>query len=167
MPGHVDEDYFTWLTAKIRKHPAPLYDGLLEILYTTQFVWVVPMDENRAMDGVELRNRYLLETGLDAPDDPCSILEMMVAFSYHCEFETDIHNADWFWTFVQNLGLDEYRQVGRRDLPYISDTLDDFVWRRYGDDGRGGMFPIQWPKVDERGVDIWHQFNHYVIERDI
>ena len=70
-------------------------------------------DDNRAEDGMDLRYEFLLAA--DIPDDEhwrtesgCSLLEMFIGFSRRAQFQTGDTVQDWFWEFMENLGLKEY-----------------------------------------------------------
>ena len=161
--------YFNWLCAKVRRRDFPLYYNLLKVLYTTEFTWLLPMDENRAEDGKELRLDFVRETGFE-PDseweaEGCSVLEMLVAFSYRAWFETEIPSREWFWRMIENLSLDELRHMSKADIPMVNVILRKFVQRQYPDNGYGSLFPMMWPKEDQRAVDIWQQFCAYVEEQ--
>lgn len=163
--------YFEWLYAKIHlvEIPYNTYSKLLHLLYTTEFVWLLPGDDNRMEDGKDLRLDFIRESGLALDiswfDDGCSVLEMLVGFSRRASFQTDIPEQTWFWRFISNLGLadatdDEFDPQG------VELILSDFVWRTYDYDGFGGLFPLQDPREDQRGVEIWYQFCEYIIENE-
>lgn len=166
MAEPIEDAYFGWLCAKVRKARSPIYDDLFRILHGREFVWRVAGDRNRVDDGRELRDHFLREKRLrkEGPwySEPCSILEMMVAFSERAYFQTERKAKDWFWDFVANLMLDDFRHVTQADVPYIEDILHAFVWRTYEPSGHGGMFPLRWPKRDQREVEIWYQFCDYL-----
>ncbi len=48
--------------------PSLTYWKLFRTLYSTEFVWLLSGDDNRAEDGLELREEFLLESNI--PDDP-------------------------------------------------------------------------------------------------
>ena len=84
-----NEEYFNWLCDivngnRFSKHIS--YRRLLRCLHSIIFRVVIPNDINRAKDGVDLRRKYKLHTGRDIYDnDPCTVLEMMVALTIRCE----------------------------------------------------------------------------------
>ena len=148
------------------------YNDLLQKLFQTRFIWVMPKDENRAEDGKDLRNRYEYQIpGANLPDvffkEPCSILEMMVALSLRCEEEImddpDEGNRTglWFWSMIDSLGLgnmtDEYYNE-----EYVSNNLDIFMNRRYAPNGRGGLFIVDDPDTDMRSIEIWYQMHCFL-----
>lgn len=150
--------------------PSLTYWKLLKKLHTTEFVWLLTGDDNRAADGIELRIEFLLEG--DIPEHPewlslgCSILEMLIAFSRRAQFQTDIPAKDWFWEFIENLGLKDCTDGSDFIQEEVDDILYRFVWRTYDEKGYGGIFPINAPQSDQRQVEIWYQFCDYLVDKD-
>jgi hypothetical protein len=171
MGEPIENEYFNWLCAKVLEPRGNIYYDLLGILYRTEFVWVVPGDRNRAEDGTELRLYFLNETGIEADSawysQPCSVLEMLIAFADRAYFQTDISARDWFWEFMTNLDLGEFRHVSREDAPVVENILHSFVWRTYDQSGSGGIFPMRWPKNDQTKIEIWYQFCEYLEDRGL
>ena len=171
----VENMYFNWLIAKVRKagnmSASHTHSYLLKTLHQTEFVWLLSGDDNRAEDGLELRSEFILEA--NAPDDVewrtqtgCSMLEMFVAFSRRAAYSTDIPAWEWFWEFMRNLGMDEFTNgVGVRP-EQIGEILYNVIWRTYDYNGDGGIFPIRDPKHDQREVEIWYQFCEYLLDQD-
>ena len=95
MTRDIQKDYFDWLCSMVKdSKPSSRssYRRLLAYLFSTEFVYVMPMDGNRYEDGINLRYRYGYEHGIADPviascldTSPCSIFEMMVALSTRCE----------------------------------------------------------------------------------
>jgi hypothetical protein len=166
--------YFNWLCAKVmpngRLTPSNSYLTLLRLLHSTEFVWVLSGDDNRAEDGKELRKEFILMA--DIPDDPkwrmmgCSLLEMFVAFARRAEFQTDDPVENWFWEFMENLKLKQYNDAVDMNLNDIDEILTQFIWRTYGYNGHGGMFPLEDPHTDQRELEIWYQFCSYLVDQD-
>ena len=85
--------YFDWMYQLVVDRYSKLsYRRLFAKLHSTEFIFEIPMDGNRAEDGVELRYRFGREQNYpDAmvasllDDTSCSILEMMIALSIRCE----------------------------------------------------------------------------------
>src|SRR4051794_9849769 len=107
MVGTIEELYFDWLCEKILSPRSPNYHDLLLVLHRTEFVWVILGDKNRAEYGIDLRHDFLRETHYMSEsewfDNPCSVLEMLVALAGMAQFETDIPTKKWFWIFMENL----------------------------------------------------------------
>jgi hypothetical protein len=150
--------------------PSLTYWKLFKILHTTEFVWLLSGDDNRAADGVELRIEFLLEG--DIPDQPdwlslgCSILEMLIGFSRRAQFVTDVPAKEWFWEFIENLGLKDFNDGSEFDPEEVKTILDQFIWRTYDRNGVGGIFPINGATPDQRKVEIWYQFSDYLVDKD-
>lgn len=165
-------EYFDWLIEKTGKR-SRRYSQLLDHLFYTEFTYILEMDENRLVDGLDLRYRFMTENDCQIENDylyaPCSVLEVMVALSIRCEdqFMSDDYYGDrtetWFWDMVASLGLGGMTD-GRYDGAYVDDVLTDFLERNYEYDGKGGLFTIRKPKQDMRSVEIWYQMNAYLIE---
>lgn len=166
--------YFDWLcsfTIDTNKKPINTYRKLLVLLHDIDFIPIVPHDENRAQDGVDLRlrfsRRYKCTYDIDAE---CSVLEMMIALALRCEEQImddpDIGNrtASWFWLMVRNLGLATY--TDNRFDPDLKrraeDKISKFIDRKYDSTGQGGLFVIENCKYDLRDVEIWYQMCWYL-----
>lgn len=166
MEEPIEESYFNWLCAKVIDIHISNYWDLLKILHKTEYVWIVPGDRNRDEDGRELREDFLRETFLPRDDswfsDPCSVLEFLIAFAKRASFQTGGSVKDWFWNFMTNLRLEEYRHVSDSDISRIEEIIQNLVWRTYDPDGHGGMFPMQHTSNDQRKVEVWYQFCEYL-----
>lgn len=170
----LEDLYFQWLCAHVQdatnSTPSTTRWNLLRQLHSTQYVWVDGYDENRAEDGVELRTYFGSESQqhLDPAWEhlPCSVLEFMVALSARAEFNSLIMEpADWwFWHLIDNLGID-YPDATSLPVDHVSMTLEDWMFRQYGSNGHGGLFPLQSPNEDQRYVETWYQLMAYLEER--
>lgn len=172
MDEPIDDTYFNWLCAMVKPDRSATYLELLRILHSHEFIPVHPGDENRCADALELRDRFLDESGYeydynDKNDEQwansgCSVLEVLIRFAETAAFQIDMSQKEWFWQFISNLKLEEYRRVSVQDREEIREILDRFVMRRYATNGDGGLFPLRRPQHDQRGVEIWYQFCEYV-----
>ena len=176
MSAYLDETYFDWLYGQVcsdrTKSKHRTFRKLLYILYTKEFVWLVPNDDNRVEDGRDLRFEFLEQSGvLDVDKDAhwlrleCSFLEFLIALSRRLEFETDREASVWFWELMINLELQQYNDAV--DIPHdeVEDVLNRVIWRQYNYNGGGGLFPLVYPEQDQRKVEIWYQQSAYVLER--
>ena len=172
MDEPIEEAYFNWLYSKVARvdNPTPslTFLTLMRDLHSTEFVFLISGDDNRAEDGLDLRREFLRESfTAQAPnwmDIPCSVLEMFIAFSRKAHFEADAYSSrEWFWIFLGNLSLDDLNDASDHVSEIVSEVIDQFVWRTYRHDGYGGMFPLQQPKCDQRDVEIWYQFSEYLV----
>lgn len=170
----LENTYFNWLCTKVAKVEVPTpsltYFNLLRELQNTEFSWVVPRDDNRAEDGVELRLDFQREAFLSVDEGwmqlPCSIFEMMYALAKRASFETGKSAIYWFWTMIENLGLKEFNDASNFDPDEVAYILHRFVWRLYEPDGRGGLFPLKNSIHDQREQEIWYQFSEYLFEQE-
>lgn len=168
----LDDEYFNWLCSKVLERRGRIYHSLLKILYTTEFVWVVPADSHRAADGRQLRSDFRRETHTKLDElwlaQPVSVLEVLISFAGRASFQTDDPVKQWFWSFMENLQLDQFRQVTGTDEIIINEILDRFIWRTYDSHGfNGGLFPLNDTKNDQRQIELWYQFSEYVQERGL
>jgi hypothetical protein len=170
----LDNQYFNWLCAKVQHVEVPTpsltYWKLFRKLYSTEYVWLVSGDDNRAEDGLELREEFLTEARL--PDEPgwrhglCSVFEMLVAFSRRAEFNAGETPYFWFWHFLENLGLREANDASNISEEEIDEILYNFVWRGYDENGQGGICPMDFATNDQRRVEVWYQFCEYLVAID-
>lgn len=172
MREPIDNLYFNWLCAKVITvevpTPSTTYWKLLRKLFDTEFVWLLSGDDNRAEDGIELRKEFLRAANEKADDSwnnlGCSIFEMLIAFSRVLEFETDDPASQWFWVFLENLGIADLNDAADLEMANVDEILRKFVWRIYNEDGSGGLFPLKYPNRDQLKVEIWYQFCDYLID---
>lgn len=173
MTEPLEHAYFDWLYSKVCELNArsqnDKYCKLFRILHQTEFVFLVLGDDNRVEDGIDLRTEFFHD--VPAEDDglflaqPCSVFEMLIAFSRRASFETDDPPHYWFWTMLSNLGLSGLNDNRLVNTKNVQDVIDWFVWRRYDRNGNGGLFPLLNPRKHQARVELWYQFNQYVIEQ--
>lgn len=171
----LDEAYLQWLYGQVGsvrlKHSSTTYWNLLKILFTKEFVWFVPNDDNRVEDGRELRHEFIEELGLTLVDRNwmelgCSFLEMLIGLSRRLAFEAGGKPRDWFWHLLNNLELDLYADNILIPAKRVDDILDHVIWRTYRRDGHGGLFPLRHAKEDQTQVEIWYQLSAYLMEHE-
>ena len=165
-------EYFTWLynlVCENRYSDQISYKKLLMHLHNTPFRYSILRDENRASDSVDLRDRFdpvIAETYLN---DPCSVLEMMIALAIRCEenyMDDPVmgnRTNQWFWEMIVNLGLGSMDD-SRYDKRYVTNCIDRLLDREYEPDGQGGLFKVKHYDRDLREVEIWVQFSWYLDE---
>lgn len=174
MSNAIKKNYFSWICNLIHDKKHKNYKKLLNHLFNIPFHYILPMDDNRYADGIDLRYHYSYEQSVDQREmeyyfgaDQCSVLEMMVALARRCENimdDPDIGNRtpNWFWDMISNLGLitmtdDNY------DETYVDEALQRFMDRKYEKNGKGGLFIVRNKKhVDMRQVEIWYQAMWYL-----
>lgn len=176
----LNDEYFNWMYQLVSvdtPHPEnKSYSKLLHYLYEVDFYYILPMDANRASDGINLRYRFGYEKCYQEPviagfldDRPCSVLEMIFALALRCEeqimWDPDIGNrlGLWFWDMINSLGLISMDD-SKFDAEYTDDVIFRFMDRKYAHDGEGGLFTIKKCKYDLRDIEIWWQLNWHLNE---
>lgn len=180
--GMLVNEYFEWMydlviasapKGTIQEYKS--YRKLLYRLYETEFIYIIDMDGNRAEDGIDLRYRfgyecghpdYLIASYLD--NEPCSVLEMLVALDIRCEehitFDPDMGDevfGRWFWVMIENLDLSCMTDEDF-DPIYTDKIIDIFLNREYSRNGVGGLFVINNCEYDLRSIEIWYQMMWYL-----
>lgn len=173
MHSVIRTQYFEWLTNLVTRNRVSKqvsYSKLLNHLHNTKFRYSIPLDRNRASDGVDLRYRFASLVDCDPNDarvGPCTLLEMMVALSIACEERImddpgiGDRTGQWFWNMITSLGLGGLTN-SRYDPDYVDDILDRFFARDYEPNGKGGLFTIRNCEDDLRDVQIWTQMLWYL-----
>jgi hypothetical protein len=180
-----EEQYFSWLIQLI-SNPIDGFDYeywmthyrlLLRHLYLTDFVATIAMDENRAVDGLYLRELYADETGDERVVDccaqnECSMLEMMVALARRIENDIMDQNGPegnrvyfWFNQMLVNSGLSEFDESeGMPNFDLFDSYIDTIINHRYGCDGSsGGLFYVDYiPERDFRETELWWQVQIWI-----
>jgi len=157
--------YFDWLIELVEGNGTG-YELALNQMFFTRFETLVPHDENRCNDGLDLRNDYERETKtrLDRREAsrPCSVLEMVIALAKRFAFNIveageDIDIPKAFWIMMSNLEL-------KKNVDLNPAILSRLVHRTYGPNGSGGLFPLRHPNTDQRKVELWYQMQQYLLE---
>lgn len=166
----VNDIYYHWLLEQIHyygnKKP---YNKLLDYLYRTPFWIVIPRDDNRMNDGLNLQTEFESMSGYQLDRKyPCSVLEMLIALSIRIEEEylsnmDELHPEHIFWEMIENLYLDdETDQVF--DEENCEEILHNWMERDFEPSGYGSIFPLNEATKDQRDVEIWEQMMAYLHE---
>ena len=145
---------------------------LLRVLHNYEFRYSLPMDGNRAEDGINLRYRFGHDSGIPMSVvaslldiRPCSVLEMLISLALRCE-EHIMSNSDfgdrtsyWFWGMISNMGISPSDDIDR-----IKFAVRRFLDREYEPSGEGGLFTLRRHERDLRTVEIWQQLMWYLSE---
>lgn len=177
MNTSLDNDaYFDWLYKSVcdRRVGYYSYMYLFKTLHSKEFIVNIPNDINRAIDGSDLRYRYVTHlkesrniiSDIDL-SEPCSILEMLIALSIRCE-ETimdDTQYGDrtgqWFWSMLNNLGVGKMSD-DVFDERKVSKVIENFLNGNYSPNGEGGLFYIPNCSIDLSKQEIWLQLCWYL-----
>ena len=167
-------DYYQWLLDKIDGYKEPYYNYslLLHELHSIEFKWSISMDENRALDGEQLRWHYMDENNI--PDlyykdgFRCSVLEMMIALSMRCDEVMGEAGENtvpkWFWIMIDNLDLMRCSD-DHFSGEYVRQQIGRWMDRVFNRKGVGSPFPLHSRRCgDQRNVEIWFQMCAYLNE---
>lgn len=175
MSGTLDDQYLEWLYSQVapvdKKSPTKTYWKLFRQLYSKEFIWIQPNDDNRVEDGRDLRYEFRDQFKLRLNDDwmhlPCSMLELLIGLARRLAFLTDSKQDIWFWQLLENLNIEQSTDArySEQTESYIDMILDKVIWRTYEYNGTGGLFPLVHPAEDQRNIEMWYQLNAYLLER--
>lgn len=166
------EDYLRWLEPQLRDehgNPDKSYWELLKIMFERPFGFVIPLDENRLVDGLDLRVEFAHEVHIRPsamePLGPCTFLEVLIGLSRRLAFVAGGGAPGWAWQLMGNIDLHRMSDpVTRHKERKIQEIMTAVIDRTYLPDGRGGFFPLAWPDDDQTQVELWYQLNAYVGE---
>lgn len=174
--------YLEWLYKKIgsvsNRNPNRSHWTMVKKMYSTPFIPIIPNDDNRAADGLDLREEFLDEHDIQDEswlNQECSILEIAIVLAQILDFEADVEIrmggvGGWFWQLMKNVGLDLYSDAVCNRNPQapeeIERVLDIINTREYDWNGFGGFFPLHNPTKDQRRVELWYQLNEYLLDRN-
>lgn len=179
MITDADALYFEWLTSMLGR-PTESLIRLCWMLHRNTFDRAVGNDVNRAINGMNLRQRFLDE--LDKDLDPrkinalmvsdCSWFEMLIALSEALDFLYDGGMQENFLELIGNLGLTKilasprdgrYDEIDQELVDSATDRVDHNL---FDPDGLGGLFPLRKnDHPDQREVEIWEQHAAYFREK--
>ena len=178
-----DQTYFEWLYSFIGsvtdRNPNHSYWLLAEQLHKKEFRYLVPNDDNRAVDGKALRHVYASTDSFMSVDvdesAPCSMLELCIGLAIRMNFaywwpEQDTVVGDWFWELMKNVGLDIYTDDRYSNTEkawvIIEEVLDVVIDRSYTSQGYGGLFPLWHTDGDQNELELWSQMSRYLEEKE-
>ena len=148
------DNYYIWLCDMIDLETHIDCSDFVSFLYDTEFTWSVPKDNNRAFDGIYLRQDYIY----DYPDDEgnwmndsCSWLEMLVALARRIRIELmpdyNLEIEDWFWKIIHIWGPEFDENLLCKTLCKIEKT---------------GFTVKNFQKTDILSADIWQQVQFWL-----
>ncbi len=184
--GNLKTEYLCYLMnrAQVEVEGYNGYLRLSEKLQGTEFIPILEMDENRCGECRELR-RDFAEYYLTYYDDEHmsdildglygengTMMEMLVVLAEKMNFdladsEYEAGVGHWFRELLENCGLIGYTNETMADQRYCksaADILDTVIFRKYDWDGEGSLFPLRWPKHDQRYTELIVQMNDYIEE---
>jgi len=169
MTDRLDDQYLDWLYDLVGRQAKQIeHYRLMKQMFTTEFIPLVPNDDNRCMDGVAIRQEFIAENGSIRPsrnwlNEGCSVLEMVIGISRHIVFEMGGDVGEWFWHLIDNLRITKYNDSQYNER-IVRNVLERLVWRKYSYDGTGGLFPLKEPQEHQAEVELWFQMESYLLE---
>jgi hypothetical protein len=171
-------EYFNYLLELVGIDFSKYYTHLLNILFMINFRWSIHNDDNRALDGIDIRYNYGQEMGVSERSlqeltlVPCSVMEVICGLAIRMdEIMRDPerrHIDRWFWEMIDNLGLidftDDAFERGQWNLQNVEEKVDIFMDRTYDELGHGGLFPRNHCDKNQKEVELFAQMNGYLNE---
>lgn len=184
----MDRDYFEWLKSIVDPFDSRgIHDILFRVLFDKEYYALIPNDNNRIADALQLRYEFYHYV----PDDPyfpnmnsdeeqqiidtqpCTILEFLISvakrLNYICSEGPVDMTSELFWEMLGNvhLGFEETydMNVDEHFINHIHFELDKVLERQYAPNGEGNLFPLKNPPSNQRNQEVWYQMNAYAIER--
>lgn len=177
--GRLNREYVEWMYQLVpnkRFSKTQPYKKLFNYLHSVEFTYTIPLDGNRAEDGIQLRYRFADDRGYPQQmiaayldNQPCSVLEMMIALvvryedNIMCDSDMGDRTGQWFWGMIENLELLQMTD-GYFDEDYVEYVVYRLLNREYKRNGKGGLFTVSRQNVDMRNVEIWYQAAYYFNE---
>jgi hypothetical protein len=181
----IQDQYYSWLrdwvetTGKRNK-----YNILLKSLHDKKFKWFVPNDDNRAFEGINLRQQFceeelnlcfsdLYDSNVIIGDNEATMLEVILALAFRCDSimadnADNVSINDWFWRLLNNAELDiyddEYCGYSCDSRYEIDKILEKIINRTYKRNGEGALFPLKKSKKDQRKIELWYQMCQFLVE---
>lgn len=174
----IRSEYFEWLYKKSMGAAIAgvQFRKLFTVLHSMEFKAIMKEDQQRVEDGIDLRDTYAYETGQDSKlikeylDDPCSVLEMMLALAIREESIMDDprkgdRTKQWLWMQLGSIGIGSNYDFMGEKFPEeeIREKVSKMINREYAPDGDGGLFKFyNAPEEDLTTIDIWKQMCWYL-----
>ena len=188
--GQILDEYFNWLCKIIQvEQKNKSYWILARRLFDREFEWYILNDDNRAEDGLWLRDDFDTDFRVNLSSvyhERCNMLEMLIALAKRFdeivqkEGQTG-YAALCFWEMMDNCELSRYtddwfietlggyKRISGKipgetgwDTCLIDRIIDKIIYREYTRLGHGGLFPLKFAKKDQRKVELWYQLSEYI-----
>lgn len=171
-------DYNNWLYNMVDTDGSLFrYTRLMEYLYNKPFRWFIPNDDNRAFEGMALRRRFCEERNISFDYDLLGVelhsnvtmLELLIGLSIRCrELVYGLNDNEdgideWFLRLLINAGLTKYSDDNYNESE-VDRILENLIERKYQRNGKGGLFPLEWSRKDQRKVELWYQMSEYLVK---
>ena len=178
-------EYLNYLMNKLQV--SGIYYDVCKILQDTAFIPILPMDENRSYECLELRKEFIEWSG-NVPENieilnyelgyrgTGTMLELLVVLTFYIHYnllesEYDAEPSKWFLEMLENCGILPWAINGWLDdekAKNIKSILSIINMRRFNWDGEGSFFPIRFPQsphCDQRYEELIVQANNYIADK--
>lgn len=167
------DDYLQWLLWRCGLERERRYDRLFESLHGMDFIYCLDRDENREVDGLDLRDQYEIpsiyrEYDKDFYNKKCSVMEMLVALAIRVDDDIvgdpgEEHPEEFFMEMIKNLGLGAHKDNRFRKAD-VECIIYRWMRRKFRSNGEESPFPVRDDPRDQRDLEIWDQVNSYINE---
>lgn len=162
------DSYFNWLYKISFGESREWYDVMLD-LDEVAFHWdsTIKYDENRALDGLQLRRDFLFAEGMtretrDIDARPVSFFEVYVGLGKKLAHLLD-RDLQASMAYLMSIGpFQPYFDLGQ-----VLEAAHRVMDRDYSYNGEGGLFPLQNPPRDQRLVELLYQLNLHVLDLEL
>lgn len=174
----IDDKFKLWKREVVTQNDYKMnrytYKKLLIYLDSYPYRYIIYMDENREVDGYEIRFKFAWYNGipyskLDGIKNKsgCTMLEFLIGVAYRIsEYIPDWDSEDispWFWLMIKNLGLDSYDDE-HWNLKEVEEKIDRFLNRQFGPYGEGSILTFE-PDEDKMTYEeIWRHITRFADE---
>lgn len=174
---HINQDYLRWLSDIV--DPDEKYSGLLSYLFDLEYDYdtakLVPNDDNRIEDALNLREEFVNEQLAREPSylidtfrgQYASVLEIFISLAERMDDVMGFERLpDWFWEMMDNLGVTRFddEHFDKDSIFKIDKIVGTWLNREYCKNGKGGLFPLKEPHDNQQKVEIWYQMSAYLLE---
>lgn len=178
----ITTEYLCYLMnrAQIEAEGSYGYLKLCEILQDVSFLPILEMDENRCSECRTLRKDFAegYDDGvIDILDgllpEGGTMMELLLVLAEKMNYdlsdsEYESGTGKWFREMLENCGLildcNSTFLENKQKENEVHDILDVIIFRKFGWDGEGGLFPLRWAKHDQRDMELIIQMNDYIEE---
>ena len=161
-----DQEYIRWICDQLGLRVTK-WRGMISTLNKIPYRWSIDTDENRAVEGINLRNDYFKERGfnrVDTDSRDCTVLEMLVSLANRLNFDYvgypgDEKNGRIFIDFCKNLGIvsaeSNENQCYSGDFEDISENIDRWLDGNFEENGEGSPFYTPSEDINLSNLSVW------------
>lgn len=161
-----DPEYIKWICDQLGLRVTK-WRGVMSNLNKIPYRWYIDTDENRAVEGLNLRNDYFKDRGfnrIDSDNSDCTVLEMLVSLANRLNLDYvgypgDEKNGLIFIDFCKNLGIiseeSDENQCYSGDFEDISESVDAWLDGDFEENGDGSPFYVPSGDINLQNLSVW------------